>query len=765
MTSAYLSLYSQDRPELGRGSGAERMCSCPSPAHEDRKPSCSVHLETGKWFCHACGEGGGVVKWLRLTRGLGGPEALETARRLGLGPEHGDIINSSRVNGRRRSAPNGQRPYRQPCSVDNAPPAALPLRYGACYRYRTPDGTEYARVFRYPENRPARKADPYTRRSGGKHAGTWTHRAPQHRWPYRIETLAESVPVVIVEGEKCADALAGPAEGFGVLSWLGGSGAVLRTDWGALAGREVILWPDADGPGREAMARLAGELDRIGAARVRMIDPEEDRAEGWDVADAIEKDGWGWEETEQYLLRAEQVDQQECRRLRRVAEKVLVTAEGIDPDRIDWIWEPYLPAGAVTLMAGAPGCGKSFLSIALAAELSRGRTPFHRRGTGKIPAAILSLEDDPARTIVPRLKACGADLGEIVIFDWRHPEADPLDSLSMREGTEGELLRVLREGVKMHGLRLVIIDTLTAFTPARMDGNEAVAVRQMMKPLARFAAECGVGVLVICHARKRSSHDSTHGVQATVLGSVDYVASCRSALLVQKDPQGEEKTAGIMTHAKCNFGPLGPSLSFSIGGDGWRWGEERQETAEEIEEALLARREHRRMKEREERIKARKAETRAHIEERIRTYMEQYPGEEFSTRELRENIEVKNDTIAGVLHKMMEEKQLRRRRKGKQKVLWRLAGNGQQERTNDEDKPPETGPRFETGPQETKTPGIGLVDRKEKTCPVENKPVPLSPPLYARTGTGFGDRFSTGEKKERKKGSGKPPPKPNGRSP
>ena len=765
MTSAYLSLYAQDRPELGRGSGAERMCSCPSPAHEDRKPSCSVHLETGKWFCHACGEGGGVVKWLRLTRGLPGPEALEAARRFGLAPEHGDIINSSRVNGRGRSAPNGQRPYRQPCSVDNAPPAALPSRYGACYRYRTPEGAEYARVFRYPENRPARKADPYTRRSGGKHAGTWTHRAPQHRWPYRVETLAESVPVVIVEGEKCADALAGLAVGFGVLSWLGGSGAVLRTDWDALAGREVILWPDADDPGREAMARLAGELDRIGAAKVRMISPGEDRPDGWDVADAIEKYGWGWKETRQYLLQAEPVDQQECRRLRRVAEQVLVSAGEIAPGRIDWIWEPYLPAGAVTLMAGAPGCGKSFLSIALAASLSQGLTPFHRRGTGKIPAAVLSLEDDPARTIVPRLKACGADLEEIVIFDWRHPEADSLDSLSMREGTEGELLRVLREGVKMHGIRMVIIDTLTAFTPARMDGNEAVAVRQMMKPLARFAAECGVGVLVICHARKRGSHDSTHGVQATVLGSVDYVASCRSAVLVQKDPQGGEGTGGIMTHAKCNFGPLGPSLSFSIGTDGWKWGEERQESADEIEEALLARREHKKMKDREEWRESRRARTKTRIEERIRTCLAENPGEEFSTRELKETVEVRYDTIAGVLNHMLEEGRLVRRRKGRQKVLWSLADNGKREQTKDDDKPPETASRFETASQNPEQNGKRLVAGNSTAYPVENQPLPVSPPLCARAGSGLGSGLPAGTEKERKKGSGKPPPKPNGRSP
>ena len=758
MTGAYLSLYSQDRPELGRGSGIERMCSCPSPAHEDRKPSCSVHLESGKWFCHGCGEGGGVVKWLRLARGLSGPEALETARRLGLAPE-------PRVNGSLQSSPNGHRPYRQSSSVDNAPPTALPSRWAACYRYRTPDGTEYARVYRYPENRPGRKADPYTLRKTGEHAGTWSHRAPQHRWPYRVETLTDATPVVIVEGEKCADALAGLARDVGVLSWLGGSGAVLRTNWESLSDREVILWPDADGPGREAMARLAGELDRIGAAEVRVIDPEEDRPANWDVADAIAKDGWGWEESRQYLLRAERADQQENRRLRRVAEQVLVSAGEIEPGRIDWLWEPYLPAGALTLMAGAPGCGKSFLSTAVAASLSQGLTPFYRCPTGRVRTAILSLEDDPARTIVPRLKACGADLGEIVIFDWRHPEADSLETLSMREGTEGELLRVLREGVRMHGIRLVIIDTLTAFTPGRVDGHEAVAVRQMMKPLARFASDCGVGVLVICHARKRSSHDSTHGVQATVLGSVDYVAACRSALLVQKDPKAEEGTAGIMTHAKCNFGPMAPSLSFSIGEDGWRWGEERQESADEIEEALLARKEHRRMKDREEWRESRRARKRARIEERIRTYLEENPGEEFSTRELKETAEVRYDTVAGVLNGMREDGRLLRRRKGKQSVLWSLAGGAIPGRRRSEKEISETASRSVTASQETENNGKRLVAGNSTACPVENRPLPNSPPLCARAGSGLGSGLPAGTEKERKKGSGKPPPNPNGRNP
>ena len=587
--ASYLSLYCQDRPELSRDNGHERVCSCPSPGHEDRRPSCSVNVATGKWCCHGCGESGHVVEWLRWTRGLSQPEALGEARRLGL---------LARTERNLHSRGNGHQPARQLSPIEKAPPVPLPIQYAACYRYRTPAGDEYARVYRYPKNQPDRKADPYTLRSVGPHAGTWTNRAPRDRWPYRVETLSAKAPVVIVEGEKCADALAGVAQGLDVLAWMGGSGSILRTNWNDLRGREVTLWPDADEPGKKCMAKLTGELVRIGAALVRAIDPEQDRPLGWDVADAIAIDGWGWEKVAHYLGQAKEIHEDESRRLERVAQAVLVRADGIASQEVEWIWEPYLPSGAVTLMAGAPGCGKSFLSTALAASLSRGLTPFFGRPTERIKTAILSLEDDPARTIVPRLTSCAAGLREIVIFDPHHPEAGPLGRLAIGGGTEGELLRVLKAGVEAYGFRLVVIDTLTAFTPARVDGHAAISVRQMMDPLARFASDCNLGVLVVTHTRKSTSVRSTHGVQATILGSVDYVAASRSALVVQKDPKAEEPTAGIVTHAKCNFGPLGPSLSFSIGTDGWQWGEEREETAEEIEAANIASRERERRKDR-----------------------------------------------------------------------------------------------------------------------------------------------------------------------
>ena len=92
----------------------------------------------------------------------------------------------------------------------------------------------------------------------------------------------------------------------------------------------------------------------------------------------------------------------------------------------------------------------------------------------------------------------------------------------------------------------------------------------------------------------------------------------------------------------------------------------------------------------------------------------------------------------------MEEGGLSRRRKGRQKVLWNRAEDGNHKRNKNEEKTPKTGSGFSTGSQESKKAGIGLVDRKDKTCPVENQSVPNSPPKYARMETGL---FSTGPKK------------------
>ena len=69
-----------------------------------------------------------------------------------------------------------------------------------------------------------------------------------------------------------------------------------------------------------------------------------------------------------------------------------------------WLWPKRIPKGTLTLLAGDPGLGKSFLTVELAVRLTRAE--FGEPGV----ALIASAEDLPAATVVPRLLAAGADL-------------------------------------------------------------------------------------------------------------------------------------------------------------------------------------------------------------------------------------------------------------------------------------------------------------------------------------------------------------------
>ena len=58
------------------------------------------------------------------------------------------------------------------------------------------------------------------------------------------------------------------------------------------------------------------------------------------------------------------------------------------------------------------------------------------------------------------------------------------------------------------------------------------------------------------------------------------MAACRGAFVVAEDP--EEKSQRILAHVKNSLGPKMPSLSFYIDGDGFRWGNECDTTADEL---------------------------------------------------------------------------------------------------------------------------------------------------------------------------------------
>lgn len=127
-------------------------------------------------------------------------------------------------------------------------------------------------------------------------------------------------PAMVVEGEKCRAAGAGALSPYAVVTWPGGSNGLGGTrwhdatrgwhhlpplvDWSPLAGRDVVLFPDADEPGRRVMLGhedssgrwhpgVVDFLVHAGVKSIRMIDVF-DRPKGWDIADALDPEIDGW---------------------------------------------------------------------------------------------------------------------------------------------------------------------------------------------------------------------------------------------------------------------------------------------------------------------------------------------------------------------------------------------------------------------------------------------------------------------------------------
>jgi len=79
--------------------------------------------------------------------------------------------------------------------------------------------------------------------------------------------------MVIVEGEKAAHALdCLDIDGVIAASWVGGSGNVKHVNFARVRGRAVVVWGDADTPGRAAARTAAASCLRAGARSVKMVD-------------------------------------------------------------------------------------------------------------------------------------------------------------------------------------------------------------------------------------------------------------------------------------------------------------------------------------------------------------------------------------------------------------------------------------------------------------------------------------------------------------
>ena len=233
--------------------------------------------------------------------------------------------------------------------------------------------------------------------------------------------------------------------------------------------------------------------------------------------------------------------------------------------KVEWLWYPYIPYGKITIIQGDPGDGKSTFALNLASIISNGaELPLAKHRALQSIVIYQNSEDGKEDTIVPRLKACKADLERVAYIE------ETWDILSL---TDDRIEKVLQET----GARLLILDPIQAYLGNGTDMNRATDIRPIMSRISKVAQQYKCAVVLIGHMSKASGSKGLY----RSLGSIDIPAAARSVLLVARTkPMGSER---ILAHVKSNLAPLGESILFNIEkGSNITWLRKSKLTAEQV---------------------------------------------------------------------------------------------------------------------------------------------------------------------------------------
>lgn len=286
----------------GRQEGQEYVC---ANLGGGQGRSCKVNLATGRWADFATDDkGGDLVSLFAAIHGLRQSDAAQRiAEDLGITPDQTPYRPSCKADTQKGTPANAPGQIIMPVPSHAPSPPDIFRHHVAGswvkrtvadrWAYRNEHGQLLGYVCRFnlPDGGKEVVPQVYSKANGKT---SWQWKAfPVLRPLYGLDRLAASAigtMVIVCEGEKTADAAQRLFPEATSITWPGGSKAVAKADFSPLAGRTVVIWPDADKCGYAAAMDVAEALEKAGTT-LRIVAPPENVKSGWDLADA-EAENW-----------------------------------------------------------------------------------------------------------------------------------------------------------------------------------------------------------------------------------------------------------------------------------------------------------------------------------------------------------------------------------------------------------------------------------------------------------------------------------------
>lgn len=207
----------------------------------------------------------------------------------------------------------------------------------------------------------------------------------------------------------------------------------------------------------------------------------------------------------------------------------------VKAEKVEWLWNPFVPIGTLTLIDGEEGIGKSLIALqGLGCAVATGKgidttdgLSFPDTEVGTV--LLMSAEESLSFVVKPRLQAVDAPCDRFIAID----EPFTLDS-------DG-IIR-LSMAIAEYAPKLVIIDPLFSYT-GKVRLNDDNEIRSVTDPLTRLAEKFSCAIIGIRHINKSKGFGDARNAG---LNGVGWRAAARSALLVGIDKETGE-TAIVQT--------------------------------------------------------------------------------------------------------------------------------------------------------------------------------------------------------------------------